>query len=254
MLIDSHLHLSSKDYDDIEKVIIEANNNNVSYLIVSCCSMEDLDESLKIVSQYDNVYLTVGLHPSEVNKYKETDLERIEMLLKSNSKIIGVGEIGLDYYYGKEDKYNQQKMFIRQLEIASKLKLPVVIHTREATEDTINILKKYNLTGVIHCFTGSIETAKEYVKMGYKLGIGGVVTFKNSKLYQVVEELSLDNFILETDSPYLSPEPIRGKKNGPKNITIIAEKIAQIKNISVDEVAKSTTNSVIQLFDLKNLL
>lgn len=254
MLIDSHLHLSSKDYDNIEKIIIDANNNDVSYLIISCCSMEYLDESLKIISQYDNVYLTLGLHPSEVTKYNQKDLEKIEQLLKSNPKIIGLGEIGLDYYYGKEDKYNQQQLFIKQLEIASKLNSPVVIHTREATEDTINILKKYNLSGVIHCFTGSLETAKEYIKMGYKLGIGGVITFKNSKLYQVIEELDLDNFILETDSPYLSPEPLRGKINVPKNIPIIAQKIAQIKNLSFEEVSKSTTNTVFQLFDLKKLL
>lgn len=252
MFIDSHLHLTEKDYDKpIDEVVNDAMNSNVKNLIVSCCEMSDLDESLRLL-KYENIFLTIGLHPSEADSYTDKDIERIEEIAKTNDRVIAIGEIGLDYYYGKENKDKQIDLFRKQLDLAQKLSLPVVIHTRDAVEDTINVLKQYNLKGVIHCFNGSIETAKEYVKMGYLLGIGGVVTFKNSKLYQVIEELALENILLETDSPYLSPD--RGKRNEPKNIPIIAEKISSIKNVDINQVGDITTSNVIELFDLKKFV
>ena len=167
-----------------------------------------------------------------------------------HKKVVGVGEIGLDYHYGKEDRDKQIELFEKQLKIAEKNILPVVIHSRDATEDTINILKKYNVRGVMHCFSGSIETAKIYTSMGFLLGIGGVVTFKNSNLFKVVEEVGIENIVLETDSPYLTPEPFRGKKNSSKYIPYIAKRIAEILNISVEEVGKITSNNASSMFDL----
>ena len=156
----------------------------------------------------------------------------------------------MDYHYGKENRDEQIILFKKQLDLASELNLPVVIHSRDATKDTVDILKKYSLNGVIHCFSGSLEIAKEYIKMGFLLGIGGVVTFKNSKLPLVVREIPLESIVLETDSPYLTPTPYRGSVNSSKYIPIIAEKIAEIKEISTSEVASVTTNNALKLFDL----
>ncbi|MBR2246586.1 MAG: TatD family hydrolase [Bacilli bacterium] len=247
MYIDTHCHLTSEDYDDIDLVIKENIDNNVSKIIVSGCDMGSIKEGLILSTKYPSVYLTLGFHPSEVNNY---DLNYLKEALKE-PKVVGLGEIGLDYHYGKEDIDKQKDLFRKQLDIATKLNIPVVIHSRDATKDTINILKEYNLKGVIHCFSGSLETAKEYIKMGYLLGIGGVVTFKNSKLYKVVEGVSLENIVLETDSPYLTPEPDRGKKNSSKYIPIIAKKVSEIKKISEEKVMKTTTDNATKLFDLK---
>ena len=176
----------------------------------------------------------------------------MEEQIKSSDKVVGVGEIGLDYHYGKEDSELQKELFRKQMKLAQKLNLPVVIHSRDATLDTINILKEFpQVIGDIHCFSGSVETAKIYIAMGYKIGIGGVVTFKNSNLFQVVEEIGIKNIILETDAPYLAPVPVRGKKNSSKYIPYIAERVSEILNISVDKVAKISTDNAVTLFDLK---
>ena len=165
---------------------------------------------------------------------------------------MGIGEIGLDYHYGKEDIEEQKILFRKQMEIAKKNKLPVVIHSRDATQDTIDILSEYpDVRCDIHCFSGSLETAKIYISMGYKLGIGGVVTFKNSNLYKVVETIGLENIILETDAPYLTPEPFRGKKNSSKYLPYIAKKISEIVNLSEEKVAEITSKNACALFDLK---
>lgn len=254
MYIDSHTHLSSEYYNNIDEVINRAYKNKVEYLIVSCCSIPEIKEGLKYIVKYQNIFLTVGLHPQETENYTDNDIKWIESLIKNNNRIIGIGEIGLDYYYGKENSIEQKKLFIAQLELAKKLSSPVVIHTRDATEDTLNILKNYNLNGIIHCFNGSIETANQYIKLGYKLGIGGVLTFKNSKLSSVVKKIPLSSIVLETDSPYLTPEPFRGNKNESKNIPIIAEKVANVKGLKIEEVENQTTNNVATIFDLKNIL
>ena len=249
MFIDTHCHLSKEDYDDLDLVIKDNIAAGVGKIIISGCSKGFIDESLDLASKYDNVFLTLGYHPSEVDYVTDELLIDLKSKL-SNKKVVGLGEIGLDYYYGKESKEQQVLLFEKQLKIAEELGLVVVIHSRDATEDTINCLKKYNVYGVIHCFSGSVETAKIYVSMGYKLGIGGVVTFKNSKLYEVVKAVGIENIVLETDSPYLAPTPFRGQKNSSKYIPLIAEKVAEILNISVEEVAKITTSNACELFDL----
>ena len=165
-------------------------------------------------------------------------------------KIVAIGEIGLDYHYGKDDKDKQIEIFRKQLKIAENLHLPVVIHSRDATEDTINVLKDFHLHGVIHSFSGSLETAKIYLNMGYKLGVNGVITFKNAKLKDVYKELSPNDIVLETDSPYLAPEPHRGEQNSPKNILDIALFVASIYDITLEELAKTTNENIRHIFDI----
>lgn len=250
MYIDTHCHISKNYYDDITEVITDSKNNGLDKIIISCCEVDDIEESLNIINNYDNVYATFGYHPDQIDKVCDEDLKKLETLIKTNQKIVGIGEIGLDYHYGT-DKEKQKKLFKEQLKIAQRLNLPVVIHSRDATKDTIDILKMFNVSGVIHCFSGSLETANIYISMGYKLGIGGVLTFKNSNLYKVIENINLENIVLETDSPYLTPEPYRGKTNSSKYIPIIAKKLAEIKKVSIEEVAKITTNNAYLTFDLK---
>ena len=249
MFIDTHCHLSIEDYDNIDEVINENRKSNIDKIIISGCTKESIVESLDIASRYDDVFVTIGYHPSETDKTNIDDLKFLEKKL-SDEKVVGIGEIGLDYHYGKENIEKQKELFIYQLDLATKYDLPVVIHSRDATQDTIDILKQYNLKGDIHCFSGSLETAKIYINMGYYLGIGGVVTFKNSNLYKVIIEIGIDNIILETDSPYLSPEPLRGTKNSSKNIPIIAKKIADTLGTDINEVSRVTSSNAINLFDL----
>lgn len=249
MFIDTHCHLSKEYYDDIDLVIQENIEASIDKMIISGCEIESIDEAIEMTLKYDMVYATIGYHPDQANIVVEKDLIHLENLLKSHKKILGIGEIGLDYHYDGTNKEKQKRLFEIQLKLAEKLNLPVVIHSRDAVKDTIEILNKYKVKGIIHCFSGSLETANIYIKMGYKLGIGGVVTFKNSKLPDVVKNISLDNIVLETDSPYLTPDPYRGSVNFSKYIPLIAEKISTIKNISKEEVAKITTINCNDLFD-----
>lgn len=250
MFIDTHCHLSSEFYSDIPEVILEDEKAGMSQIIASFCEIDTVNDVCTFVDNYNIVYATIGFHPDQASKYTDTDLLKLRELCLKYKKIVGIGEIGLDYHYGKENRDEQIILFKKQLDLASELNLPVVIHSRDATRDTVDILKDYSLKGVIHCFSGSLEIAKEYIKMGFLLGIGGVVTFKNSKLPLVVREIPLESIVLETDSPYLTPTPYRGSVNSSKYIPIIAEKIAEIKRISTSEVASVTTNNALKLFDL----
>ena len=249
MFIDTHCHLSKDDYDDIEQVLEDNRKVGVSPIIISGCTRESILESLEYGKMYSDVFVTIGYHPSEASITTEEDLKLLEDQLQLKF-VIGVGEIGLDYHYGKEDKEKQIILFEKQLALAEKYRLPVVIHSRDATLDTISILKKHSVTGVIHCFSGSYETALEYIKMGFILGIGGVVTFKNSKLGDVVSKIPIEKIVLETDSPYLTPTPYRGEVNSSKYIPLIAEKIASCKEISIEEVARITTDNAKRIFHL----
>ena len=203
---------------------------------------------MNLKDTYDIVYVTIGYHPECADSVTLKDIDYLKSLL-GEKKIIGIGEIGLDYHYTKDNKDKQLWLFEEQLKIAEYLNLPVVIHSRDATMDTINTLKKYDVNGIIHCFSGSLEIANIYIKMGFLLGIGGVVTFKNSKLKDVVKEISVDSIVLETDSPYLAPVPYRGKINSSKYLEFIAKFIAEIKNISVEELAEITSENALSIFD-----
>ena len=250
-LIDTHCHLNKEYYENVDTVIKEAVSDNVEYLIVSSCNPENWEENINLINKYKNIYLNISLHPEYGNEEIDYDLylEQMKKIIKYNSKIIAIGEIGLDYHYDNTNKDRQRDLFVKQIMLAKEYKLPIVIHTRDATKDTIDILKKFNIKGIIHCFSGSLETAREYINMGFYLGIGGVVTFKNSKLKDVIKEIGLDSIVLETDSPYLSP--IRGNKNFPKNIKIVAEYIASLLNISVEEVSKKTTLNVKKIYNIE---
>ncbi|MFV0275293.1 MAG: TatD family hydrolase [Bacilli bacterium] len=243
--VDSHCHI----YED-EIIIEEALKNNVNILISSGCDEKSNLKVLQLIEKYDNVYGCIGYHPSEVKNISDNNLSLLKKQC-DNPKIIAIGEIGLDYYYGKENKFNQIKMFKKQLELATILKKPIVVHSRDAAKDTYDLLKEFKLTGSIHCFSYGVDMAKQFVKLGYHLGITGVVTFKNSeKLKKVVKEIPLDKLLLETDSPYLTPIPYRGKTNYPKYIPFIAKEIARIKQIDVEMVGFKTTKNIINLFNI----
>ena len=246
MLIDTHCHLVNEDYD-IDQVIKNAIDNGVKYLIVGGSEREDNRLNMELLNRYDNVYASVGFHPSMALGVTEDDYLLLEEYVKED-KVVAVGEIGLDYHYGKDDMEEQKKMFMRQLELAKKYDLSVVIHTRDAFLDTYNILKEYELDGVIHCFSGSLEVAKQYIDLGYFLGIGGVITFKNSKLKDVIKEIGLGKVVFETDSPYLSP--IRGDKNEPKNVKLVCECVSNLLNMTYDDVSLITSKNANDLFNL----
>lgn len=250
MFIDTHMHIGDDFGVEPDLYIKNASDAQVEVLIASFCEKDDIMLSTKFVEKYKNLYACIGYHPEVSNKIVEKDYETLEEMVKNNPKIVAIGEIGLDYYWNKDNKDKQREVFCRQLEIAEKLKLPVVIHSRDSINETYEILKKYKVSGVIHCFSGSLEMAKKFISLGFLLGIGGVVTFKNSKLFEVIEKLELTNIVLETDSPYLTPEPNRGKTNESSNIFYIAQKIAEIKNIPLENVAKITTKNAIRTFDL----
>ena len=251
MLIDTHCHLEKKDYSNLEEIIHHMDGN---IMIASADNLESSYEVDELTKKYNNIYGTIGFHPSELENFNEETLNKLEQLLQ-NKKIVGIGEIGLDYHYGKEDSELQKEAFIKQIELAIKHNLPIVIHSRDAIEDTLEIIKKYpNIKMDFHCYGYSLEIAKELLKINpsIKFGIGGVLTFKNSKkLKEVVEYLEMKNILLETDSPFLAPEPLRGSKNEPYNVKYVAEYIASMKNISKEEVEKITSNNAILQFDLK---
>ena len=249
MFTDTHCHIYKEYYENIEEVLKNAKKSNVNRMINNGCDKKSNEEVLELTKNYENIYGAIGIHPENIANYSDEDLKWIEENLKQ-SKIIAIGEIGLDYHYTKENKTEQIKLLERQLKIAEQYHLPVIIHSREATEDTINTLKKYKVTGVIHSFSGSLETAKIYIKMGYLLGINGVITFKNSKLKDVIKEIPLESIVLETDSPYLTPEPFRGKKNEPARIKEIAEFICDLKGISLEDLATITNHNIKRIFDI----
>ena len=246
-MVDTHCHVFLEDYPDIDDVIKRMDNN---IIIVSGVDDASNKEVLELCSRYDNVYGTLGIHPeSASDKY---DLDFVSNHI-NDPKIVAVGEIGLDYYYTKDNRDAQIDLFCRQIEIALEFDKPIVVHSRDAIADTYEIIKKYGIGSKtdIHCFSSSVEMAREFVKLGCKLGIGGVLTFKNAdRLKEVVREIDISNFLLETDSPYMSPVPLRGKRNEPYNIIYVAEQIASIKGIGLDDVLKITKENSFKLFDL----
>ena len=248
MFIDTHCHVIKSEYDNIEEVMDQLGKN----VAIVCGDSEITNkEVIEVIEKYPNLYGMIGIHPNEVDDMSSNALNYIEENLKNN-KIVGIGEIGLDYHYGKDNSVKQKEIFIKQLELARKYNVPVTIHSRDAALDTFEIVKKYNdLKITYHCYSYSLEMAKELLKMNVKFGIGGVVTFKNSKsIKEVVKFLPISNILLETDSPYLAPEPLRGTKNIPSNVKFIAEYISELKDIPLNIVLEETTKNAISQFDL----
>lgn len=250
MFIDTHCHISKDDYDDIEKVIENAKENNVGMLLVCGCDKKGIKEAIEIAESHDNIYLEIGYHPSETSTTTDEDLEELKTLAK-NPKVVAIGEIGLDYHWEKDNKEDQKKLFRKQIKLAKELNLPIVIHTRDAFQDTYDILKEENHYGDIHCFSGNKENAKMYVSLGYYLGIGGVLTFKNTNLTETIKEIPIEKILLETDCPYLTPEPYRKEKNEPMYVPIIAKKISEILGKDLKEVESTIYDNTIKLFKLK---
>ena len=249
MFVDTHCHIVSEYYDDIDEVIKNAIDNGVLKIIINGYNMQSNREVLELVKKYDIVYGALGIQPEELYDYNDDSLKFIEEHI-NDEKIIAVGEIGLDYHYDT-DRNLQKKLFKRQLEIAYKYNKPVIIHSRDCIQETYNILKEFKVKGTMHCYSGSKEMALEFIKIGFLIGIGGVSTFKNAKnIVDVIKYIPLEYIILETDSPYLTPEPYRGKKNEPMYIPIIAKRVADIKGLDIKGIERTTTDNARRLFDI----
>ena len=256
MLIDTHAHLTNERFkEDIEAVIQKAKDSTVEFIITSGADLESSRQAVELAEKYDGVFASVGVHPQDVQGFDDSTIEELKKLCQSSSKVLAIGEIGLEYLDGCPDKELQKQAFVQQLKLANELELPIVIHTREAIGDTMEILRKNKnfLTkgGTLHCFSESLEVAKEAIKLGFYISVGGVSTFTNAKrLQEVIKEIPLENIILETDCPYLAPTPFRGQRNDPSFIPIIAENLAQLKGISVEDVANITTANARRLFNI----
>ena len=256
MIIDSHCHLDySNLYDQLDEVIRRAEYNQVKYLLTICTTLESFEKIKLIVKKYKNVYGTFGIHPHESQKYTNVDSKFIIHLMNKNKKIIGIGETGLDFYYNHSDKKIQKKSFIEHISAASQLNIPIIIHSRNAENETYEILKSEkknsNLKVLIHCFTGSRDFAKKLIDINCYISISGIITFQNStELADTVSSIPIENLLVETDSPYLAPLPHRGKSNEPSYIVHTIEKLSQIKKISKQTVMSNTTNNFRELFKL----
>lgn len=248
MLIDTHAHLFSEYYENIEQVIEMCQKQNVKRIINAGVNQATNEECLNIAEKFDCVYAVLGIHPEYAENYTPADIQFIENHL-AHQKVLGIGEIGLDYHYENYNKEKQIALFNLQLALAEKYNVPVVIHSRESTEDTINILKNYHVKGIIHSFSGSKEVANIYVKMRFKLGINGVITFKNAKLKDVVKEIGIEHFVLETDSPYLTPVPKRGQTNYPYYLTYVISFLEELLNISQEDLLNRINHNVYDIFD-----
>ena len=248
MLIDTHSHIYYDKYNnDFNEVLDRANDSGVKKIICVGTDLESSIKSLEISNKYENVYCAIGYHPHESSKAEEGYLDKIEEMSKED-KVVAIGETGLDYYYNYSDSNTQKKRFIEQIELAISLKLPVIIHNRDSDDDLYNILKKYHPKGVIHCFSSTTDYAIKILRLGILLSFTGIITFKNSTLDDVIEQANLSDIMVETDSPYLTPEPHRGKRNEPSYVYFIAKKIAEIKNVPIEEVINHTTKNALDLF------
>ena len=252
MIFETHAHYDDDRFnDDRDAVIASLPLNGIEKVINVGASIESTKSTLRLAEKYDFIYAAVGVHPSDIGDLNEETLEWLDMAAK-HEKVVAVGEIGLDYHYDFSPRERQIEIFERQLILANKLNLPVIVHDREAHEDTMNLLKKHRPKGVVHCFSGSAEMAKEIVKLGMYIGIGGAVTFKNAKnLPEVIKNTPLDKLLLETDAPYMTPVPYRGKRCDSAHIAYTAEKIAEVKGMDVQELIDICNDNAKKLFEIK---
>lgn len=252
-LVDTHSHIDMPDFEDLDEIISNAKTAGVEKIVVPSVDRNSFEKVLEISHKYEGVYCALGIHPSEAKfeakGAKDEDFEEI-IRLASNNKVIAIGECGLDYYWDKSFVEEQKKVFAKQIEIAIALKKPLIVHDREAHHDTFEMLKDVKEVPVImHCFSGSWEFAKECIKKGFYIALGGVVTFKNAKkVHEIAKNIPLEHLLLETDAPYLTPEPYRGKRNEPAYVKFAAEKIAEIRGVSLDEIAQATTKNANEIF------
>lgn len=252
MFIDTHVHLNADQYEeDVDEVIARAVDAGVTRMVVVGFDHKTINKAMELAERYSFIYAVVGWHPVDAIDCTEEDLKWIESLA-AHPKVVGIGETGLDYYWDKSPKEIQQEVFRKQIRLARKVNLPIVIHNREATADVVRILQEEGAEttgGIMHCFGGSVETAKACIKMNFMISLAGPVTFKNAKdPKKVATEIPLSHLLIETDAPYLAPHPYRGKRNEPSYVTLVAEEIARLKGLSVEEVAAATTKNALKLF------
>lgn len=252
-MLDTHCHINDPMFKgEVDQIVSNFLSAGVEKAICIGCCIESSKDCIALAEKYESVYCTVGVHPSDCDKYDEQELEN--MLINRNDKLVAVGEIGLDYYWSKDDKELQKQVFESQIRLAIKHKLPIVIHCRDAFGDTLEILKKYapfEYGAVMHCYSGSLEFANQIIKMGLHISFTGSVTFKNARnLHNVAKNIPIDKFFFETDSPYLIPEPNRGKRNEPKNVLDVARFVADLREIPADELIKITDETAKKFFKL----
>jgi TatD DNase family protein len=254
MLFDTHAHLNAIQYEeDIVEVIERAKSENVTHIVVVGFDKDTIKKAMELTDQYDMIYAAVGWHPVDAIDMTDDDLKWIKELA-SHPKVVAIGEMGLDYYWDKSPRDIQKEVFRKQIQLAREVQLPIIIHNREATEDVIKILQEENASevgGVMHCFTGSLEVAKQCMDMNFYISFGGPVTFKNAKKpKEVAVEIPMDRLLIETDCPYLTPHPFRGKRNEPSYVKYVAEQIATLKEVSVEEIARRTSDNAMRLFGI----
>jgi TatD DNase family protein len=255
MLFDTHVHLNAEQYnDDLEEVIQRAVDTGVKNMVVVGFDRPTINRAIELAEKYPFLYASIGWHPVDAIDMTNDDLNWIEELA-AHPKVVAIGEMGLDYYWDKSPKEVQKEVFRKQIRLAKKVSLPIVIHNREATQDIIEILKEENAAevgGIMHCFSGSIEVARECLDMNFYISLGGPVTFKNAKKpKEVAKELPLDRLLIETDCPYLAPHPYRGKRNEPSFVSLVAKEIAELKEITYEEVVQKTYDNARQIFNIK---
>lgn len=256
MIFETHGHYDDEQFDeDRERLIAEFLEKDIDKVMNVGADMQSSRNSVELAGKYPHFYAAVGVHPSEVGDLTEDDMQALKQMTLENPKVKAIGEIGLDYHFDDDPPRDvQKKWFIRQLELAQELGMPIIIHSRDAASDTMEILKDMDggrNGGVIHCYSYSREQAREYIKMGFHIGVGGVVTFKNSRrLQEVVEDIPLEKIVLETDSPYMAPVPFRGTRNSALNIPYIAEKIAEIKGVPVQKVYDQTYANALKMYKM----
>jgi len=253
--IDSHAHLCCEQlYRDIDNIIASFSQNQIARVLLICCDSKEYERARQLINKYDCFDVAFGIHPESANEYEEDDLLKLEAEL-SAGLIKVVGEIGLDYYWVKDNKTRQQELFIRQLALADKYDLAIAVHSRDASEDTYNILKSHHRSkkGILHCYSGSVEMMERYVKLGYHISLAGPVTFANARTtVEVAKALPLNRLLYETDCPYLTPVPFRGKRNDPNLVIYTAAKIAELKNIAIEELNAQVSDNYRRLLEKKD--
>lgn len=251
-IFDTHSHYTDSAFDDDREIILsEFPSKGVKYIMLAASSLEDSLKNSELCKKYDYIYAAAGVHPESVDDTPADYIEKLKNIIISNPKIKTVGEIGLDYHYEGFDREKQIELFAAQLQLAAELNLPVIVHSRDATEDTLRLLKEYRPKGVLHCFSGSAETAKEIIKLDMYIGFTGVITFKNArKALEALEVVPNDRLVLETDCPYMAPVPFRGKRCDSSMITYMAEKAAEIKGITPQEILDITCKNGLRLFEI----
>lgn len=252
MYFESHAHYDDEAFnEDRDELLLSLKDSGIGYVIQSAANISSSKVGIELAKKYDFIYCAIGVHPHDTEELDEEKFKELKSLA-AEEKVVAIGEIGLDYYYDNAPRDLQKYWFERQMELSKEVNLPVIIHSREASQDTFDLIEKVKpVGGVIHCYSGSVEMAKEYVKKGFYIGVGGTVTFKNAKkVVEVVKEIPLSSILIETDAPYLSPVPLRGKRNDSRNLKYVVEKIAEIKDITSEDVARITMENGKKLFKI----